>query len=152
MESSQKALLINCNCIEVSRTRKDYFQNPLFRKKIAESVLTDLENWIDSKITKTESKLMRDAITPIQRENDGIRSEIRFLAETMKHGFELMDQKMEFHRENLEKQISSTRENLEIQIKANKETMDKQFALQQKLLWGVLSVVLGLFAKAVHLF
>lgn len=126
-------------------------KSPISEKE-AESVLTDLENWIDSKITKTESKLMRDAITPIQRENDGIRSEIRFLAETMKHGFELMDQKMEFHRDNLEKQISSTRENLEIQIKANKETMDKQFALQQKLLWGVLSVVLGLFAKAVHLF
>jgi hypothetical protein len=77
-----------------------------------------------------------------------IRSEIRFLAETMKHGFEKMDQKLDFTRKNLEMQIASTRENLETQIKAN----DKQLSLVQKLLWLVLTLVLGLFAKAVHLF
>jgi hypothetical protein len=84
----------------------------------------------------------------------------------MKHGFEKMDQKLEFTRKNLElqiesnretsvlqtfrleKQIASTRENLETQIKAN----DKQLSLVQKLLWLVLTLVLGLFAKAIHLF
>jgi hypothetical protein len=44
------------------------------------------------------------------------------------------------------------RENLETQIKATKDSLEKQLAFQQKLLWGVLSVVLGLLAKAVHLF
>jgi len=91
---------------------------------------------------------MTESITPIQKENDGIRSEIRLLAETMKHGFEKMDQKLEFTRKNLELQIASTRENLETQIKAN----DKQLSLVQKLLWLVLTLVLGLFAKAIHLF
>ena len=124
-----------------------------------ESVLTDFENWIESKVVRSEQKMMTESIVPIQKENDGIRSEIRILAETMKHGFEMMDQKWEerfqridqkldFTRKNLEMQISSTRENLETQIKAN----DKQLSLVQKLLWLVLTLVLGLFAKAIHLF
>ncbi len=113
-----------------------------------ESVLTDFENWIDSKVVRSEQKMITESIAPIQKENDGIRSEIRLLAETMKHGFEKMDQKLDFTRKNLEMQISSTRENLETQIKAN----DKQLSLVQKLLWLVLTLVLGLFAKAVHLF
>jgi hypothetical protein len=114
-----------------------------------------------------------ESIVPIQKETEGIRSELRMLAETMKHGFAIMeerfqkmdqkseerflrmDQKLEFTRKNLEiqiastqQQIASTRENLETQIKAN----DKQLSLVQKLLWLVLTLVLGLFAKAVHLF
>ena len=113
-----------------------------------ESVLTDFENWIDSRVVRSEQKMMTESIVPIQKENDGIRSEIRLLAETMKHGFEKMDQKLDFTRKNLEMQISSTRENLETQIKAN----DKQLSLVQKLLWLLLTLVLGLFAKAVHLF
>jgi hypothetical protein len=113
-----------------------------------ESVLTDFENWIDSRVVRSEQKMMTESIIPIQKENDGIRSEIRLLAETMKHGFEKMDQKLDFTRKNLEMQITSTRENLETQIKAN----DKQLSLVQKLLWLVLTLVLGLFAKAVHLF
>ena len=113
-----------------------------------ESVLTDFENWIDSRVVRSEQKMMTESIVPIQKENEGIRSEIRLLAETMKHGFEKMDQKLDFTRKNLEMQISSTRENLETQIKAN----DKQLNLVQKLLWLVLTLVLGLFAKAIHLF
>jgi hypothetical protein len=113
-----------------------------------ESVLTNFEIWIESKVTRSEQKMMTESIVPIQKENEGIRSEIRLLAETMKHGFEKMDQKLEFTRKNLELQIASTRENLETQIKAN----DKQLSLVQKLLWLVLTLVLGLFAKAIHLF
>ena len=138
-----------------------------------ESVLTDFENWIDSRVVRSELKMRTESIAPIQKETEGIRSEIRMLAETMKHGFAIMeerfqkmdqkseerflrmDQKLEFTRKNLEiqiastqQQIASTRENLETQIKAN----DKQLSLVQKLLWLVLTLVLGLFAKAVHLF
>ena len=120
-----------------------------------ESVLTDFENFIDLRVVRSEQKMMTESIVPIQKENEGIRSEIRLLAETMKHGFEKMDQKIDFTRKNLEMQIASThhqiassRENLETQIKAN----DKQLSLVQKLLWLVLTLVLGLFAKAVHLF
>jgi hypothetical protein len=102
-----------------------------------ESVLTDFENFIDSRVVRSEQKMMTESIVPIQKENEGIRSEVRLLAETMKYGFEKMDQKLDF-----------TRENLEIQIKAN----DKQLSLVQKLLWLLLTLVLGLFAKAVHLF
>jgi len=124
-----------------------------------ESVLTDFENWVDLRVVRSEQKMMTESIVPIQKENEGIRNEIRILAETMKHGFEMMDQKLDFTRKslemeissarkNLKMQITSTRENLETQIKAN----DKQLSLVQKLLWLVLTLVLGLFAKAVHLF
>jgi len=124
-----------------------------------ESVLTDFEIWIESRVTRSEQKMMTESITPIQKENDGIRSEIRLLAETMKHGFEKMDQKLEFTRKNLEMEITSTRKNLELQIASTRENLetqikanDKQLSLVQKLLWLVLTLVLGLFAKAIHLF
>ena len=120
-----------------------------------ETILTEFEVWVDSKVLRSKEKLMIETITPLQKETDGIRNEIRFLAETMKQGFALMeerfqrmDQKLDFTRKHLELQIASTRENLETQIKAN----DKQLALVQKLLWLVLTLVLGLFAKAIHLF
>jgi hypothetical protein len=124
-----------------------------------ESVLTDFENWVDSRVVRSEQKMMTESIVPIQKENEGIRSEIRLLAETMKHGFEKMDQKLDFTRKNLEMEIASTRKNLEMQITSTRENLetqikanDKQLSLVQKLLWLVLTLVLGLFAKAVHLF
>jgi hypothetical protein len=142
-----------------------------------ESVLTDFENWIESKVVRSEQKMMTESILPIQKENEGIRSEIRLLAETMKHGFAIMeerfqkmdqkleerffrmDQKLDFTRKNLEIEIASTRKNLEMQIASTRENLetqikanDKQLSLVQKLLWLVLTLVLGLFAKAVHLF
>jgi len=120
-----------------------------------ESVLTDFENFIDSRVIRSEQKMMTESILPIQKENDGIRSEIRLLAETMKHGFAIMeerfqkmDQKWEERFQRIDQKLDFTRENLETQIKAN----DKQLSLVQKLLWLVLTLVLGLFAKAVHLF
>jgi hypothetical protein len=167
-----------------------------------ETVLTEFDIWIDSKVLRSEQKIMSQFIAPIQKETDGIRSELRILSETIKYGFALveerfqkLDQKLDFTRENLERQIASNREslerqivsnreslerqivsnreslvrqiasnreNLEIQIVSNKENlenqikaleknMEKQFSFQQKLLWAVLSVVLGLFAKAIHL-
>ncbi len=116
-----------------------------------ESVLTEFEIWVDSKVLRSEQKIMNQFIVPIQKETDGIRSEIRILAETMKNGFEKMDQKWEERFLRMNQKIDFTRENLENQIKANEKNMEKQFSFQQKLLWAVLSVVLGLFAKAIHL-
>ena len=66
-----------------------------------------------------------EKIVPVEMETSGIRSEVRLLAEQMKLGFEKMDQKMDFIRENLEKQIS----------------------FQQKLLWGILGVVIATLFK-----
>ena len=118
----------------------------------AESLLTEMENWIDFKINTQETKIMKENIYPIHRETDGIRSEIRILAETMQNGFTLMrerfkqmddrflnlqkemnlrfekmDQKMDFIRENLEQQIQSSKENLEQQIKSEKEINQQRF-------------------------
>jgi hypothetical protein len=120
--------------------------------------LVEFEIWVDSKVLQSEQKIMNQFIVPIQKETDGIRSEIRILAETMKNGFVLIDerfikidQKWEERFLRMNQKIDFTRENLENQIKANEKNMEKQFSFQQKLLWAVLSVVLGLFAKAIHL-
>ncbi len=123
-----------------------------------ESVLTEFDIWIDSKIKRSEQKMTSQFIAPIQKENDSIRTELRILTETVKNGFEKMDQKweerflrsdekLEFFRKSLEIQIISNKENLETNIKA----IDKQLSLMQKLLWLLLTLVLGMFAKVVHL-
>ena len=138
-----------------------------------ETVLTEFDIWVDSKVERSEQKIMSQFIVPIQKETEGIRGELRMLAETIKTGYEKLDQKIDFTRKSLELQITSTKENLELQINSNREILEKQinsnreslekqvnsnreilekqFSFQQKLLWAVLSVVLGLFAKAIHL-
>jgi hypothetical protein len=123
-----------------------------------ETILTEFEVWVDSKVLRSKEQLMIETIVPLQKETDGIRSEVSFLAETMKHGFarmeerfQSMDQKIDFTRKFIELQISATRENLKTQINAIEKNMEKQFSFHEKLLWAVLSVVLGLFAKAIHL-
>ena len=109
-------------------------------EKEAESLLTEMENWIDFKINTQETKIMKEDIYPIHRETDGIRSEIRILAETMQNGFTLMkerfekmDQKMDFIRENLEQQIQSSRENLEQQIKSSRENLEQQIKSEKEI-------------------
>ncbi|MCB1144671.1 MAG: hypothetical protein KDK54_20625, partial [Leptospiraceae bacterium] len=114
-------------------------------------LLTEMENWIDFKINTQETKIMKEDIYPIHRETDGIRSEIRILAETMQNGFTLMkerfekmdqkmnlgfekmDQKMDFIRENLEQQIQSSRENLEQQIKSSRENLEQQIKSEKEI-------------------
>ena len=135
----------------------------------AESLLTEMENWIDFKINTQETKIMKEDIYPIHRETDGIRSEIRILAETMQNGFTLMkerfekmdqkmnlgfekmDQKMDFIRENLEQQIQSSKENLEQQIKSEKEinqqrflAMENHFKFHEKLLYTIIGLMVTL--------
>ena len=124
-----------------------------------DSILTELENLIEFKISNREQILMKDTISPIQSNTSGIRSDLQILAETMRLGFENMNEKIDFYRISLERQIEfnrvsskqelvSTKENLEIQMRS----LEKQLNLLQRLTWIVLTLVLGLFAKAIHLF
>ena len=121
-------------------------------EKEAESLLTEMENWIDFKINTQETKIMKENIYPIHRETDGIRSEIRILAETMQNGFTLMrerfkqmddrflnlqkemnlrfekmDQKMNLGFEKMDQKMDFIRENLEQQIKSEKEINQQRF-------------------------
>ena len=120
-------------------------------EKEAESLLTEMENWIDFKINTQETKIMKENIYPIHRETDGIRSEIRILAETMQNGFTLMrerfkqmddrflnlqkemnlrfekmDQKMNLGFEKMDQKMDFIRENLEQQIQSSKENLEQQ--------------------------
>ena len=121
-------------------------------EKEAESLLTEMENWIDFKINTQETKIMKENIYPIHRETDGIRSEIRILAETMQNGFTLMkerfkqmddrflnlqkemnlrfekmDQKMNLGFEKMDQKMDFIRENLEQQIQSEKEINQQRF-------------------------
>ncbi|MCB1145056.1 MAG: hypothetical protein KDK54_22620 [Leptospiraceae bacterium] len=98
----------------------------------AEKALTSIENAISSRIEVAKMESYTEKIVPVEMESSGIRSEIRLLAEQMKLGFEKMDQKMDFIRENLEIQIRS---------------VEKHMAFQQKLLWGILGVVIATLFK-----
>ena len=116
-------------------------------EKEAESLLTEMENWIDFKINTQETKIMKEDIYPIHRETDGIRSEIRILAETMQNGFTLMkerfekmDQKMDFIRENLEQQIKSEKEINQQRFLA----MENHFKFHEKLLYTIIGLMVSL--------
>ncbi|MCP5513502.1 MAG: hypothetical protein H7A24_16560 [Leptospiraceae bacterium] len=116
-------------------------------EKEAESLLTEMENWIDFKINTQETKIMKEDIYPIHRETDGIRSEIRILAETMQNGFTLMkerfekmDQKMDFIRENLEQQIQSEKEINQQRFLA----MENHFKFHEKLLYTIIGLMVTL--------
>ena len=134
-------------------------------EKEAESLLTEMENWIDFKINNQETKIMKEDIYPIHRETDGIRSEIRILAETMQNGFTLMkerfkqmddrflnlqkemnlrfekmDQKMDFIRENLEQQIQSEKEINQQRFQA----IDNHFKFHEKLLYTIIGLMVTL--------
>ena len=124
----------------------------------AESLLTEMENWIDFKINTQETKIMKENIYPIHRETDGIRSEIRILAETMQNGFTLMrerfkqmddrflnlqkemnlrfekmDQKMNLGFEKMDQKMDFIRENLEQQIQSSKENLEQQIKSEKEI-------------------
>ncbi|MCP5513496.1 MAG: hypothetical protein H7A24_16530 [Leptospiraceae bacterium] len=127
-------------------------------EKEAESLLTEMENWIDFKINTQETKIMKEDIYPIHRETDGIRSEIRILAETMQNGFTLMkerfekmDQKMNLGFEKMDQKMDFIRENLEQQIKSEKEinqqrflAMENHFKFHEKLLYTIIGLMVTL--------
>ena len=81
-----------------------------------------------------------EKIVPVEMETSGIRSEIRLLAEQMKLGFEKMDQKMDFIRENLEQQIKSEKEINQQRFLA----MENHFKFHEKLLYTIIGLMVTL--------
>jgi hypothetical protein len=76
--------------------------------------------------------MMTESIVPIQKENEGIRSEVRILAETMKHGFEMMNQKWEERFFRMDQKLDFTQKNLELQVASNRETSELQTSRLEK--------------------
>ena len=77
-----------------------------------------------------------EKIVPVEMETSGIRSEVRLLAEQMKLGFEKMHEEMDLRFQKMDQKMDFIRENLE-----------KQISFQQKLLWGILGVVIATLFK-----
>ena len=109
----------------------------------AEKALTSIENAISSRIEVAKMESYTEKIVPIEMETSGIRSEIRLLAEQMKLGFEKMHEEMNLRFEKMDQKMDFIRENLELQIRS----VEKHMAFQQKLLWGILGVVIATLFK-----
>ena len=106
----------------------------------AEKALTSIENAISSRIEVAKMESYTEKIVPVEMETSGIRSEIRLLAEQMKLGFEKMDQKMDFIRENLEQQIQSEKEINQQRFLA----MENHFKFHEKLLYTIIGLMVTL--------
>ena len=109
----------------------------------AEKALTSIENAIISRIEVAKMESYTEKIVPVEMESSGIRSEIRLLAEQMKLGFEKMHEEMNLRFEKMDQKMDFIRENLELQIRS----VEKHMAFQQKLLWGILGVVIATLFK-----
>ena len=109
----------------------------------AEKALTSIENAISSRIEVAKMESYTEKIVPVEMETSGIRSEIRLLAEQMKLGFEKMHEEMNLRFEKMDQKMDFIRENLELQIRS----VEKHLAFQQKLLWGILGVVIATLFK-----
>ncbi|MCP5512173.1 MAG: hypothetical protein H7A24_09850 [Leptospiraceae bacterium] len=109
----------------------------------AEKALTSIENAISSRIEVAKMESYTEKIVPVEMETSGIRSEIRLLAEQMKLGFEKMHEEMNLRFEKMDQKMDFIRENLELQIRS----VEKHMAFQQKLLWGILGVVIATLFK-----
>ena len=102
----------------------------------AEKALTSIENAISSRIEVAKMESYTEKIVPVEMETSGIRSEVRLLAEQMKLGFEKMHEEMDLRFQKMDQKMDFIRENLE-----------KQISFQQKLLWGILGVVIATLFK-----
>jgi hypothetical protein len=60
--------------------------NANLTESVVITISTDIELWIDSKINRSEQKMKIESISPIQKENDSIRMELRILTDTVKNG------------------------------------------------------------------
>jgi hypothetical protein len=114
------------------------------KPETAEKALTSIEKAISFSIKEAKMEFSSEKIVPLEKDQSGIRAEIRMLSDSMKLGFQRsdekfekmqsemnlhfqkMNEKMDFIRENLELQIKTSKESLEKQIVSNKESLEKQ--------------------------
>jgi hypothetical protein len=135
------------------------------KPETAEKALTSIEKAISIGIKEARMEISTDQINPIEKDLYAIRSEIRFLNDTIKNSLDRMnsDINQRFERMNSEKnqrfenahlemnlrfdkmdqKMDFIRENLETQIKSN----EKQLNFQKYLLWIILAVLVGSFLK-----
>jgi hypothetical protein len=99
----------------------------------AKNVLTELENTIHTEVEKEFLTMNLTTITPIVREQDGIRNEVRRL-----------NDKIDTVEERLNTKIDAVEERLTAKIDFVEAKMDTKFQFHDKLLWTIIGLLIAL--------
>ena len=106
----------------------------------AKNVLTELENTIHTEVEREFLTMNLTTITPIVREQDGIRNEVRRLNDKIDTVEERLNTKIDAVEERLTAKIDAVEERLTAKI----DVMDAKFQFHDKLLWTIIGLLITL--------
>ena len=106
----------------------------------AKNVLTELENTIHSEVEREFLTMNLTTITPIVREQDGIRNEVRRLNDKIDTVEERLNTKIDAVEERLTAKIDAVEERLTAKI----DVIDAKFQFHDKLLWTIIGLLVAL--------
>ncbi len=139
--------------------------NALVEAKISEAsaqkATEAVESIIIDRIGNIRQNLLMSEITNLEKDNIGIRSEIRFLAERMDFGFAESEKRMQMINEQMRFGFAETDKRIQMVIDQMKfgfaetdkklqllnESMNKRFAYMEKLQISMLGCLIGLLIK-----
>jgi len=121
----------------------------------AKNVLTELENIIHIEVEREFLQMNVSTISPIVREQDGIRNDIRQLSDKLKQEVERLNTKIDLEVERLNTKIDSVEERLNTKIDSVEERLitkidsveerlNAKFLFHDKLLWTIISLLIAL--------
>jgi hypothetical protein len=128
----------------------------------AKNVLTELENTIHTEVEREILTMNLSTITPIVREQDGIRNEIHRLSDKIDTVEERLNVKIDFVEERLntkidaveerltakidqlDNKIDAVEERLSVKIDFVEAKMDTKFQFHDKLLWTIIGLLVAL--------
>jgi len=110
----------------------------------AKNVLTELENIIHIEVEREFLQMNVSTISPIVREQDGIRNDIRQLSDKLKQEVERLNTKIDSVEERLITKIDSVEERLITKIDSVEERLNAKFLFHDKLLWTIISLLIAL--------
>ena len=99
-----------------------------------------VENWVRDFITAHEQGFELEKIIPLEKENTGIRSEIKILSETMKVGFQSLEKTTNVRFDAVEKSTNARFDALEKSTNARFDALEKSLDFQQRILWVVIAL------------
>ena len=106
----------------------------------AKNVLTELENTIHTEVEREFLTMNLTTITPIIREQDGIRNEVRRLNDKIDTVEERLNTKIDAVEERLTAKIDAVEERLTAKI----DVIDAKFQFHDKLLWTIIGLLVAL--------
>ena len=110
----------------------------------AKNVLTELENNIHTEMERELLTMNLMTITPIVREQDGIKNEVHRLNAKIDLVEERLNAKIDLVEERLNAKIDLVEERLNAKIDFVDAKMDAKFQFHDKLLWTIIGLLIAL--------